>query len=99
MNPILEKRNKRKRTLKDIAVENLCKIILLNYCDVEFLDFIRKNNGYEITLYDHLDKGIDFEDDIESIQKELEQFDFKINTDFYDDDEECYEMAFIKIIS
>ena len=76
------------------------------YKDVELYDIIDYDNGdIEICLYDFLNKGIDFENDVLSIIEHLKlyytnhKFEFEVyNPKELNREDEGYELAFVKII-
>ena len=45
--------------------------IVSKYLNVELFEIIQGKNEIELTLHDYLDKGIKFENDVESIVNEL----------------------------
>ena len=76
------------------------------YKDVELYDIVDYDNGdTEIVLYDFLNKGIDFENDVLSIIEHLKlyyencKFEFEVyNPKELEKEDEGYELAFVKII-
>lgn len=76
--------------------------IVSKYLNVELFEFIQGKNEIEITLHDYLDKGIKFENDVESIVNELRKIYYKVEWEVYNPqdnrEDEGYELAFIKII-
>lgn len=75
--------------------------IISKFCDVELLEYLEGDDDIEITLYDKLNKGICFEQDISAIVNELEKLYYKISYEVYNPinkEEEGYEMIFVRII-
>ena len=76
--------------------------IISKYLNVELFEIIQGKNEIEITLHDYLDKGIKFENDVESIVNELSKIYYRVEWEVYNPqdnrEDEGYELAFIKII-
>ena len=74
--------------------------IVSKFCDVELLEYLEGDDDIEITLYDKLNKGICFEQDVDAIVNELEKLYYKIRYEIYNpiNKEEGYEMIFVRII-
>ena len=75
--------------------------IVSKYLDVELLEHIEGDGEIEITLYDKLNKGICFEQDVFAIIEELKDIFYKVTCEVYNPvnkEEEGYEMFFIRII-
>ena len=76
--------------------------IISKYKNVELFEFIQGKNEIEIILHDYLDKGIKFENDVESIVNELRKIYYRVEWEVYNPqdnrEDEGYELAFIKII-